>query len=135
MARLLKYATTEAADAGQLASTAAAIVQPAITGYDGSCTCPRAGRCVRQGQRHCDPRRGRHLAWSTPNDPWTLYTAGGYEYTSEILHSAGVGPSSETWESYPAADIEAHVLPAQLVNSSNSETELVDELHSFGDLR
>ncbi|MFD8494257.1 hypothetical protein [Amycolatopsis sp. NPDC059657] len=51
LARLLRYVATETADAGRLASTAAAIVEPEIAGYERIVHLPACGRCIQLAGR------------------------------------------------------------------------------------
>lgn len=51
LARLLRYVATETADAGRLASTAAAVLEPEIVGYERGVHLPACGRCIQLAGR------------------------------------------------------------------------------------
>ena len=51
LARLLRYVATETADAGRLATTAAAVLEPEVAGYERVVHLPACGRCIQLAGR------------------------------------------------------------------------------------
>jgi hypothetical protein len=51
LARLLRYVATETADAGRLATTAAAVFEPHVAGYERVVHLPACGRCIQLAGR------------------------------------------------------------------------------------
>lgn len=192
LSRLLRYVSTETADAARLASTAAAVVEPEIAGYERLVHLPACGRCIQLAGRlyrystgflrhpGCDcamkpvtreQRRTRNI----DNHPTALfarmtvaqqnkafgmndaaairagadisrvvnsrragavYTAGGHEYTHEATTVRGVGRqlgdlSTRPGGRYRSSGV-ARPTAAQLVNSTTTEDELIDQLRRFG---
>ncbi|WP_206793994.1 hypothetical protein [Amycolatopsis sp. MtRt-6] len=194
LARLLRYVATETADAGRLATTAAAVLEPEIAGYERGVHLPACGRCIQLTGRlyrystgflrhpNCDCtmhpvtrdqwRTGRpantpralfdRMTYAQQNKAFgthaatairagadisrvvnarrhgAVYTAGNHEYTREATTVRGVGGQlgdlAKRGRRYRTTGL-ARPTPAQLVNATQDESELVRQLRRFGYLR